>query len=183
MRNPCLRGAFFFAPNAVFLRFRAFRWWQVGAADTIGEVYAVRMTEETCVTCSVLHVPVQRAAIARAARCVGRCTALRWPMHRTASFVPDYSPVAGSAVCPSAQPPPAGRRCLSLVGPKPLGICTLALGECRLGRWANCPVPCVGRWGRLPSRMRCAAHIWPLRKKTARKAKKCPPYLYVNQIQ
>ncbi len=125
----------------------------------------------------------QRAACARAACCDSLCNALRWPMHRTASFAPEYSRVAGSAVCPSAQPPPAGRRCLSLVGPKPLGICTLALGECRLGRWANCPVPCVGRWGRLPSRMRCAAHIWPLRKKTARKAKKCPPYLYVNQIQ
>lgn len=82
---------------------------------------------------------MQRAACARAARCDGRCSALRWPMHRAASFTAEYSRVAGSAVCPSAQPTPVGRRCLSLVGPLPLDICTLALGECRLGRWTDLP--------------------------------------------
>lgn len=125
----------------------------------------------------------QRAACARAACCDSRCSALRWPMHRAASFTAEYSRVAGSAICPSVQPPPAGRHCLSLVGPLPLGICILALGECRLGRWADLPSSLCWQVGRLPRRMRCAARIWPLCKKTPRKAKKSPPYLYVNQIQ
>ena len=177
MRNPCLRGAFFFAPNAVFLRFRAFRWWQAGAADTIGEVYAVRMTEETCAKRSVLHVPVQRAAMADAAHCNGRCTALRHLPRNTAGWraVPYARQCsrllrAGAAFLWS-------NRNLWASAPLPLGNVGWAVGP-------NCPVPCVGRWGRLPSRMRCAVRIWPLRKKTARKAKKYPPpYLYVNQIQ
>ena len=176
MRNPCLRGAFFFAPNAVFLRFRAFRWWQAGAADTIGEVYAVRMTEETCAKRSVLHVPVQRAAMADAAHCNGRCTALRHLPRNTAGWraVPYARQCsrllrAGAAFLWSD-------RNLWASAPLPLWNVGRAVGP-------NCPVLCVGRWGRLPRRMRCAAHIWPLRKKTARKAKKCPLYLYVNQMQ
>ena len=177
MRNPCLRGAFFFAPNAVFLRFRAFRWWQAGAADTIGEAYAVRMTEETCAKRSVLHVPVQRAAMADAAHCDGRCTALRHLPRNTAGWraVPYARQCsrllrAGAAFLWSD-------RNLWASAPLPLGNVGWAGGSI-------CPVPCVGRWGRLPRRMRCAARIWPLCKKTARKAKKyLPPYLYVNQIQ
>ena len=184
MRNPCLRGAFFFAPNAVFLRFRAFRWWQAGAADTIGEAYAVRMTEETCAKRSVLHVSVQRAAMADAAHCDGRCTALRWPMHRTASFTAEYSRVAGSAICPSVQPPPAGRRCLSLVGPTPLGICTLALGECRLGRWAELPSSRCWQVGAAPQAdALCCPHLAIVQKNSTKGKKVPPPYLYVNQIQ
>ena len=176
MRNPCLRGAFFFAPNAVFLRFRAFRWWQAGAADTIGEAYAVRMTEETCAKRSVLHVSVQRAAMADAPHCDGRCTALRHLPRNTAGWraVPYARQCsrllrAGAAFLWSDRPPWAS-------APLLLGNVGWAVGP-------NCPVPGVGRWGRLPRRMRCAARIWPLCKKTARKAKKYPPYLYVNQIQ
>ncbi len=127
----------------------------------------------------------QRAACARAACCDGRCSALRWPMHRTASFTAEYSRVAGSAVCPSVQPPPAGRRCLSLVGPKPLGICTLALGECRLGRWVDLPGSLCWQVGAAPQAdALCCPHLAIVQKNSTEGKKNAPPpYLYVNQIQ
>ena len=126
----------------------------------------------------------QRAACAYAACCNGRCTALRWPMHRAASFTAEYSRVAGSAICPSVQPPPAGRRSLSLVGPKPLGICTLALGECRLGRWAELPCSLCWQVGAAPQvDALCCPHLAIVQKKQHERQKSAPPYLYVNQIQ
>ena len=177
MRNPCLRGAFFFRPERFFLRFGAFRWWQAGAADTIGEAYAVRMTEETRVTCSALHVPVLRAAIADAAHCDGRCTALRHLPRNTAGWRAVPSARQRSRLLRAGAAFLWSDRCLWASAPLPLGNVGWAGGSI-------CPVPCVGRWGRLPRRMRCAARIWPLCKKTPRKAKKSPPpYLYVNQIQ
>ena len=175
MRNPCLRGASFFRPERFFLRFRAFRWWQAGAADALGEAYAVRTTEETCATCSALHVLVQHAAIADAACCDGRCTALRHLLRNTAGWRAVPSARQRSRLLRAGAAFLWADRCRRASAPLPLGNVGWAGGP-------NCPVPCVGRWGRLPSRMRCAVHIWPLRKKTARKAKKCPPYLYVNQI-
>lgn len=178
MRNPCLLGAFFFAPNAVFLRFGAFRWWQAGAADTIGEAYAVRTTEETRVTCSALHVLVQHAAIADAVHCDGRCTALRHLPRNTAGWRAVPSARQHSRLLRAGAAFLWSDRCLWASAPLPLGNVGWAGGPI-------CPVPCVGRWGRLPRRMRCAACIWPLCKKTPRKAKNPPPppYLYVNQIQ
>ena len=127
---------------------------------------------------------MQRAACARAARCDSRCSVLRWPMHRAVSFTAEYSRVAGSAVCPSAQPPPAGRRSLSQVGPKPLGICTLALGECRLGRWAELPSSLCWQVGAAPqSDALCCPHLAIAQKNSTKGKKVPPPYLYVNQMQ
>ena len=127
---------------------------------------------------------MQRAACARAACCDGRCSVLRWPMHRTASFVPDYSRVAGSAICLSAQPLHASRRSLSLVGPLPLGICTLALGECRLGWWADLPSSLCWQVGAAPqSDALCCPHLAIAQKNSTKGKKVPPPYLYVNQIQ
>lgn len=126
----------------------------------------------------------QRAACARAACCDSRCSALRWPMHRAASFTAEYSRVAGSAVCPSVQPPPAGRRCLSLVVPKPLGICTLALGECRLDWWVDLPSSLCWQVGAAPQAdALCCLHLAIVQKKHHGRQKNPPPYLYVNQIQ
>lgn len=176
MRNPCLLGAFFFAPNAVFLRFRAFRWWQAGAADTIGEAYAVRMTEETCAKRSVLHVPVQRAAIADAAHCDGRCTALRHLPRNTAGW---------RAV-------PYARQCSRLLRAGTAFLwsdrCLWASASLPLGNvgWAGgpiCPVPCVGRWGGSPGGCVVLPAFGHCAKKHHGRQKNPPPYLYVNQIQ
>ena len=127
---------------------------------------------------------MQRAACARAARCDSRCSVLRWPMHRAASFTPEYSRVAGSAVCPSAQPTPAGRCSLSLGGPMPPGICTLALGECRLGRWVDLPSSlCWQAGGGSPGGCVVLSAFGHCAKKQHERQKSTPPYLYVNQIQ
>lgn len=45
------------------------------------------------------------AAKPNAARCDGRCSALRWTMHRTASFHPNHSHEARRTQQPSPQPP------------------------------------------------------------------------------
>lgn len=127
---------------------------------------------------------MQRAACARAARCDSLCSALRWPMHRAASFTAEYSRVAGSAVCPSAQPTLAGRRCLSQGGPLPLGICTLALGECGLSRWVDLPSSLCWQVGAAPQvDALCCPHLAIVQKNTTKSKKIPPPYLYVNQIQ
>ena len=169
MRNPCLRGAFFFRPERCFSSLQSIPMVAGGCrGHHRGGVRSEDDRGDLCQT--------QRAACARAARCDGRCTALRHLPRNTAGWraVPYARQCsrllrAGAAFLWSD-------RNLWASAPLPLGNVGWAGGSI-------CPVPCVGRWGRLPRRMRCAAHIWPLRKKTARKAKKYPPYLYVNQIQ
>ena len=100
-------------------------------------------------------------------------------MHRAASFTAEYSRVAGSAVCLSAQLPPAGRRSLSLVGPKPLGISTLALGECRLGRWVDLPSSLCWQVGAAPQAdALCCPHL-AIVQKNSTKGKKVPPNTYI----